>query len=160
MRIEQLHYFHTLIQEGSFTKAAEQLHIAQPTLTASIKAMEKELNSKLLKRESTGIALTEEGHKVLRFTQAVLKLHDNLIEELNSSPLPNDETITVFATNFFYKVFLENFIPDFSAQTKILVRSADLDFVTSLESFLSIIAILPLFLGSLPMMTANAHPIC
>lgn len=135
MRIEQLHYFHTLIQEGSFTKAAEQLHIAQPTLTASIKAMEKELNSKLLKRESTGIALTEEGHKVLRFTQAVLKLHNNLIEELNSSPLPNDETITVFATNFFYKVFLENFIPDFSAQTKILVRSADLDFVTSLESF-------------------------
>ena len=135
MRIEQLHYFHTLIQEGSFTKAAEQLHIAQPTLTASIKALEKELNNKLLKRESTGITLTEEGHKVLRFTQAVLKLHDNLIEELNSTSPASNENITIFANNFFYKIILEHFLPHFSARTQVNVRAIDLDFATSLESF-------------------------
>ena len=135
MRIEQLQYFDSLIQEGSFTKAAEQLHIAQPTLTASIKAIEKELNTKLLLRESTGITLTEDGHKVQRFAQAVLKLHSNLIEEINRPSLPDNETITIFATNFFYKIILENFLPDFSAQTKVNVHSADLDFVLSLESF-------------------------
>ena len=135
MRIEQLQYFESLIQEGSFTKAAEHLHIAQPTLTASIKAIEKELNTKLLLRESTGITLTEEGHKVLRFAQAVLKLHSNLIEEINQPSVPDNESITVFATNFFYKIILENFLPDFSAQTRVNVHSADLDFVLSLESF-------------------------
>ncbi len=135
MRIEQLQYFETLIQEGSFTKAANQLHIAQPTLTASIKAMEKELNCKLLLRESNGIALTEEGHKLLRFTQAVLKLHSNLIEEINRPSMLDNETITVFATNFFYKIILEQFLPDFSAKTNIHVRPVDLDFTTSLELF-------------------------
>lgn len=135
MRIEQLQYFESLIQEGSFTKAAEHLHIAQPTLTASIKAIEKELNTKLLLRESTGITLTEEGHKVLRFAQAVLKLHSNLIEEINQPSVPDNESITVFATNFFYKIILENFLPDFSARTQVNVHSVDLDFVLSLESF-------------------------
>ena len=135
MRIEQLQYFESLIQEGSFTKAAEQLHIAQPTLTASIKAIEKELNTKLLLRESTGITLTEDGHKVQRFAQAVLKLHSNLIEEINRPSLPDNETITIFATNFFYKIILESFLPNFLETTKINVRPVDLDFTTSLELF-------------------------
>lgn len=135
MRIEQLHYFQTLLQEGSFTRAANQLHIAQPTLTASIKSLEKELDVKLLIRDSNGISLTEEGEKVSRFTQAVLTLHGNLLEELNSASTIVKEQITIIASNFFYKVVLENFLPSFSAKTRISVRSVESDFIPSLDSF-------------------------
>ncbi|MBQ2776212.1 MAG: LysR family transcriptional regulator [Peptococcaceae bacterium] len=135
MRIEQLQYFESLIQEGSFTKAAEQLHIAQPTLTASIKAMEKELDTKLLNRDSGALTLTENGEKVLRFAQAVLKLHDNLLEEIKRSATYANETITVFASNFFYKIILENFLPDFFSKKQINIRPIDLNFSTSLELF-------------------------
>ena len=134
MRIEQLQYFETLIQEGSYTKAAAQLHIAQPSLTASIKAMEKELDTLLIIRDTTGIRLTDEGEKVLRFAQAVLKLHENLLTELNPVPHPN-ENITVFAANFFYKIILENFLPTFFKNMQIQVRSVESDFAISLESF-------------------------
>ena len=43
MRIEQLQYFQTLIQLGSFNKAATALHITQPGLSDAIKALEKEV---------------------------------------------------------------------------------------------------------------------
>ena len=134
MRIEQLHYFDTLIQEGTFTKAAAQLHIAQPSLTASIKAMEKELDTKLINREAGGISLTEEGHKVLRFSQAVLRLQQNLLEELKLSSIA-EESITVFASNFFYKIILENFLPDFTEHTQMTIRAVESEFEATLEWF-------------------------
>lgn len=69
MRLEQLKYFEILSQEGSFNKAAAKAHITQPALTVNIKSMEKELDTLLVIRKPHGVSLTEEGQKVLAFSQ-------------------------------------------------------------------------------------------
>ena len=63
MRLDYLRYFDHLAEVLNYTRAAEDLYIAQPTLSVAIKRMEKELGIKLFQRSegSTRIELTEMG---------------------------------------------------------------------------------------------------
>lgn len=131
LRLEQLHYFDILVQEGSFNKASAKLHIAQPTLTASIKSMEKELNKTLLLRDSRGISLTEDGQKVLKFSKAISFLYHNLLEELNNSEQPLVGNLSIVTSKFFSEIILETFLPMFHEQfPAIKVRLIENEFYT------------------------------
>ena len=61
MELRLLRYFLTVAKEQSFTKAAEQLHITQPTLSRQMAAFEEELGITLFVRNGKKISLTEEG---------------------------------------------------------------------------------------------------
>ena len=61
MDIRILRYFLTVAKEQNFTKAAEQLHITQPTLSRQLAALEEELGTDLFIRGSRSITLTEAG---------------------------------------------------------------------------------------------------
>ena len=61
MTLLQLQYFETLARVLHYTRAAEELHIAQPSLSYSIGELEKELGVKLFEKESRKIHLTEYG---------------------------------------------------------------------------------------------------
>lgn len=61
MDLRILHYFLTVAKEQSFTKAAEQLHITQPTLSRQLAAFEEELGISLFNRNGRTITLTDEG---------------------------------------------------------------------------------------------------
>ena len=61
MELRLLRYFLTVAKEQSFTKAAEQLHITQPTLSRQMAAFEEELGVTLFIRSGKKISLTEEG---------------------------------------------------------------------------------------------------
>lgn len=116
MRLEQLHYFDILTQEGSFNKAATRLHIAQPTLTANIKSMEKELNKTLLIRDTRGITLTEDGQKVLKFSKAISFLYQNLLDDLNHTVPVATGSLSIVAGKFFSEMIMEEFLPIFHEQ--------------------------------------------
>jgi DNA-binding transcriptional LysR family regulator len=62
--------FFACAQAGSFTKAAEKLHITQSALSQRIANLEEELGTSLFIRERTGIKLTEQGSEILRYCQA------------------------------------------------------------------------------------------
>lgn len=64
MNLNQLRYFYKVCLSGSLTEAAEHLYISQPTISASIKSLEKEFSISLFKRTHSGMQLTPEG-KVL-----------------------------------------------------------------------------------------------
>ena len=64
MELRQLRYFVEIADQGSFTKAAETLAIAQPALTAQIHKLEAEFNAPLFVRTSRGITLTDVGRVV------------------------------------------------------------------------------------------------
>jgi aminoethylphosphonate catabolism LysR family transcriptional regulator len=68
MRYTQLRSFHAVALAGSFTKAAAQLHVSQPTLTTQVKAMEADYGIELFRRRSTGLELTDTGRDLLRIT--------------------------------------------------------------------------------------------
>ena len=61
MDIKQLKYFIAIVEEGGFNAAAKKLFIAQPSLSKSIKNLEKELGCPLFRMEKKHIQLTSSG---------------------------------------------------------------------------------------------------
>ena len=116
MRFEQFQYFETLLQEDSFNKAENKLHITQPTLTNNIKSMEKEFGCTLIHRTSQGLLLTEEGKKVLAFSKKVSSLYQNLLDDFHVSSAASGGTFSIVASLFFTEIILEPFLNKFGTQ--------------------------------------------
>jgi len=72
MDIHHLREFAAIAETGSFSKAARQLHIAQPPLSRHIRQLEDELGIKLFVRTATGVQITREGSLLLHQARAVL----------------------------------------------------------------------------------------
>ena len=82
MELRLLRYFLTVAKEQSFTKAAEQLHITQPTLSRQMAALEDELGITLFLRNGKRISLTDEGILLKRRALEILHLEEKTLEEL------------------------------------------------------------------------------
>ena len=72
MTLSQLQYFQTLAYVLHYTRAAEALHIAQPSLSYSISELEKELGVKLFVKEGRHISLTMYGEQFLPYVETAL----------------------------------------------------------------------------------------
>ena len=68
--LRQLEYFVTVVDEGSFTRAAEVLHVSQPGLSHQIQALERELGGPLLERLPRKVRLTPAGRTALPHARA------------------------------------------------------------------------------------------
>jgi len=73
MELRQLEYFLMLCEEMQFTRAAERLNIAQPTLSQQIKVLENEINTPLFNRIGKKITLTEAGQILYRQAQTIFQ---------------------------------------------------------------------------------------
>jgi DNA-binding transcriptional LysR family regulator len=72
MNLRQLHYLLAIADEGSFTRAAERLLVAQPSLSQQIKSLEHELGGPLLERLPTGVRPTAAGKAFLPEARAAV----------------------------------------------------------------------------------------
>ena len=72
MDLRQLRYFLGIVEAGSFSKAAQRLHVAQPALSQHVRNMELDLGVELLFRTPQGVTVTEAGETLLRHARAVL----------------------------------------------------------------------------------------
>lgn len=82
MEIRVLRYFLTVVREESITKAAEVLHITQPTLSRQLAQMEETLGVQLFIRGTRKITLTNEGLLMRRRAEEILELVDKTEREL------------------------------------------------------------------------------
>lgn len=82
MEIRILKYFLTVVREQSITKAADVLHITQPTLSRQLAQMEDEIGVRLFERGSRKITLTNEGLLLRRRAEEILQLVDKTEKEL------------------------------------------------------------------------------
>ena len=89
MEIRVLKYFLTIAREENITRAAEQLHITQPTLSRQIMQLEEELGVRLFQRNRVNVVLTEEGRLLRRRAQEILELADKAEQEI----IQNRETV-------------------------------------------------------------------
>lgn len=90
MELRVLHYFLTVAREGNFSRAAEKLHLSQPTLSRQIKDMEDEYGKMLLIREPRRVLLTEDGELLRRRAEEIL----SLVEKTEGELLSNDRSIS------------------------------------------------------------------
>jgi DNA-binding transcriptional LysR family regulator len=72
MELRQLKYLITVIEEASFTRAAAQLHVAQPGVSAQIRQLEREVGETLLDRSGRTVRATEAGLAMLPYARAAL----------------------------------------------------------------------------------------
>ena len=72
MELRQLAYFEAVVRHGGFSRAAEQLHIAQPAVSAQVRRLERELGTALLERTTRRVTLTPAGELVLARARSAL----------------------------------------------------------------------------------------
>ena len=88
MELRVLQYFLAVAREQSIVRAAESLHLSQPTLSTQIKAMEEELGKQLLIRGTKGsrkVTLTEEGMILRKRAEEILNLVHKTEREISLS---------------------------------------------------------------------------
>ena len=100
MELRLLRYFLTVAKEQSFTKAAEQLHITQPTLSRQMAAFEEDLGITLFIRNGKKISLTDEGILLKRRALEILNLEERTLGELKGKEEVVEGTITIGCGEF------------------------------------------------------------
>ena len=84
MEIRTLRYFLAVAREENMSRAAELLHVTQPTLSKALKVLEEELGKKLFTRHSFSISLTEEGVLLRDRAEDLISMADKIEREFLS----------------------------------------------------------------------------
>lgn len=102
-----------VMQKLSFSKAAETLHLKQPTVSSQISALEKELDVKLFIRGSRTISPTREGRILFNYAQEIIARRDAALQALNNVKNPEYGTISIGASTTPARYYLPQMVADF-----------------------------------------------
>lgn len=107
MDIKQLHTFETIIQTGSFQKAAQVLSYAPSTITFQMKQLEKELGVSLFERRGHEQRLTSAGISLKPYVDQVLHSADQLVAHAGSQRLEGQLTVLLPESLLTYLVLCQ-----------------------------------------------------
>lgn len=113
MELRVLNYFLAIAREENFTKAAQQLHVTQPTLSRQIADLERELGVKLFVRSNHNIILTEDGMILKRRAQEILSLEDKTKRDFLQKDEVLSGTISIGSGEFRSTKYLAKIIAAF-----------------------------------------------
>lgn len=108
MTLQQLQYFRVLAKVQHYTKAAEILLIAQPSLSYSIAQLEKELNTKLFERHGKSVKLSYQGEQFLKYAEKSLDILDEGTSMLKTLA---DSSMGEVSLGYIYSIS-SKFIPE------------------------------------------------
>ena len=102
--LHAIKYFDSAARHRSFTRAAEELHVTQGAVSQQIKGLEEQIGVPLFKRLPRGLALTQEGERLYRVAQKVLR---DLEAELHAiQPVAPNKTLLIRASPSFSMMWL------------------------------------------------------
>ena len=105
MELRHLRYFVAVADALSFTKGAQKLHLAQPSLTRQIKDLEEEIGVRLLDRTKREVSLTEEGKSFLADAKRVLQHSAEIIESVQRLSRHEVATLNIgYVADLFYSL--------------------------------------------------------
>ena len=116
MELRVLQYFLAVAREENFTKAAQSLHVSQPTLSRQIAQLEEELGVILFDRNSRNIALTEDGMILKRRAQELVSLAEKTRRDLSHRERELTGSIAIGSGEFQSTRVLSQIIAAFCAQ--------------------------------------------
>jgi DNA-binding transcriptional LysR family regulator len=103
MELRHLRYFVAVAEALSFTKAAEKLHTAQPSLSRQIRDLEDELGVRLLHRTKQLVTLTDEGRSFLADAKRLVALAAETVESVRRLNTGETRVLNVgYVSNLFY----------------------------------------------------------
>lgn len=98
MEVRQLRYFVRIVELGSFSRAAEVLHVAQPALGMQIRKLEDELHTQLLSRHSRGVEPTPAGSLLKERAVAILEQMRDAKQAVRDFEGPPNGTVRIGIT--------------------------------------------------------------
>ena len=116
MEIKQLEIFVCLAGHLNFSKAAEELYISQPSVSAQISSLEKELGSQLFIRNTKGVSLTKTGLDFLTYAQKILSLRDQAIHHVGGEDRSANGAIDIISSTIPSQHLLPEIIASFQQQ--------------------------------------------
>lgn len=114
MLLRQIKYFCTIVEEGSFTEAAEKCFISQSAISQQIQSLEKELGVKLIKRENRRFSLTHAGEYMYRHGTALLLEAERICKEVQRIGRDDELILKIAYPKHYSSIELNNAIALFS----------------------------------------------
>lgn len=109
LNYHHLYYFYIIAKEGSITRARSKLLLAQPTLSAQLKQLEKSLGSPLFVRKGRRLILTPAGRQTLDYAESIFELGRELQSSLRAQPQPGGLNFRLAAVRGFARAYLHSF---------------------------------------------------
>ena len=113
MEFKQLESFAAVVRYNSFTKAAEKLYISQPTISTHIRALEEELDTRLIQRTTKSIEITPEGKKLCDYAESILQLRNRMMAECTGG---NQKMLHLAASTIPSAYILPQVLPAYGEQ--------------------------------------------
>lgn len=98
MNLKQLEAFVQVAEGGSFSKAAKELFLTQPTISAHIAALEKELNVRLFVRNTKEVSLSDDGRELYQYARQIIDLQKKIEERFEAGKDGGKHLITIAAS--------------------------------------------------------------
>ena len=98
MNLQQLEAFVQVAEGKSFSKAAKELFLTQPTISAHIASLERELNARLFVRNTKEVSLSEDGKDLYRYAKQIIDLQKQIEERFETEEEGSRHCITIAAS--------------------------------------------------------------
>ena len=149
MRIEHLEYIVEITKYKSITQAAKHLYITQPSLSAAVSSIERELGYPLFKRTKQGVVPTAKGQLVIDDAKEIINSwHNWMHPEIEDSNISGD--VRIVGTPGVCKAFMTDIIAELWDNYPLINIHLDevkkLDFLNTCQEARQILACLHLFL--------------
>lgn len=135
LMFQGMHYVYEVYKEKSFSKAAQNLYISQPSLSATIKKTETRIGTPIFDRSTTPIRLTECGQEYIKCVEKILDVQNEFENYLNDMQELKTGQISIGASNLFASFILPPYISRFTQRyPKVKVNLVEANTPLLLES--------------------------
>jgi LysR family transcriptional regulator, transcriptional activator of nhaA len=104
LNYHHLRYFWTVARKGGVRKAAEALHVSQPSISAQLRLLEESLGQKLFRRSGRNLVLTEMGQLVLNYADEIFSAGRELMNAVKQRPGKHPVRVNIGLTDAFPKL--------------------------------------------------------
>lgn len=128
MQFRQLEIFLAVARNSSFSKAADAMKLAQPTVSSHIRALEVELDAKLFVRSTKGLSLTPQGQLFYTYASQIVNFCERAQTELHTMEEDHQNKLTVSASTVPAQYLLPTILPAVKRQypkTHFCIRQGD-----------------------------------
>jgi LysR family transcriptional activator of nhaA len=129
LNFHHLRYFWTVARKGSVRKAAEEMHVSQPSISAQLHSLEDALGEKLFQRSGRNLVLTETGQVVLSYADEIFSAGRELLNAVKQRPGARALRLNVGMTDALSKMIAFEILKPafhFARPTHVVCRQAEL----------------------------------